>query len=186
MVKISKELIRFFERFEDVVENRSNYLSAREILQINKKIFQDSSNCNDCYLNVFRVFDEALFDGMLLKCLKKYNFDLIFKCGKIRRDIFAITGQTTLKNRMFKVQINLPGRSEIKPAKKHVGFKVCKLFDNSCTIYLLEHEFVHILEIFLRCVLHVDAGFSENDKENNMFRVLLNILFDHGTDTNVL
>jgi hypothetical protein len=186
MVKNHNNLIWFVDRLKNVVEKRSRYPNTKKLLEINQKIFQNISNCHLNYLKVFQVFDKAFFDGMFFKCLKEYNFELYFCCNAKRKNIFASTGKTTLNNNIFTVHIELPGTHEKKRIRRHVGFKSCKMFDDSCTIYLLEHEFVHVVELFLRRILNVNDGFSVNDTENNMFLVLVKILFQHDTDKNVL
>jgi hypothetical protein len=183
-IKREKLIKKLFKRLENVLDKRKEFSSANKIFQQAQQIYDDG-NCTVEYLDVFKVFDDLLFDGNLLKCLKEFNFSLQFFCGT-RKNKFSNTAQTSLQNNIFLIEINLPQKSETSTRKMHVGKKECAVHDHSCTTHLLAHEFIHVLEIFIRKVTGVNDGFFTNDNKNSVFFVWLHKIFEHFSDKNVL
>jgi len=66
-----------------------------------------------------------------------------------------------------------------------VGARVCRSVD-ACNVILLQHEFVHMVEFYMRYITGVMDGYSPDDNKNIIFRTWLVLLVGHNDVENSL
>jgi hypothetical protein len=173
-------VLDLFAELRYVLENRKQRPSTFQIRQACVPLVRLKE-----YDNVLKRLDSIMFRGKLWEALNWTGYRVEIRTGK-RKNVYTAAASTTYfeKTHTFTITLRLPGNNETKPKTSHVGGKVCKA--DSCVVELLIHEFVHVLELFLRKELCYFAGFSKEDKNNILFTQWLRILFDHHHDRNVI
>ena len=181
------------DRLTRVLENRSGYASARELEEACAVILTRSEHspttpCQQKYISCFQMVDLLLLSGALWKAMEVTGFRLEVICNKPRVDETEPAAKTEVfpAKRLIVVHIRLPGADERAPKKaRHVGGVVCQRFE-VCVARLLLHEFVHVVELFIRLQLGTFTGFSLQDSHNVVFQKWLLVLFSQRSDANAL
>lgn len=173
-----------FATLKSVLRYRCTRPTAKELIKgANKILSSHGSNCRRKYEKTLRFYDDCLFQGELFKSMQFYNFNLVVRCCSEYKNLDHVYTTLDHFNRTFYLTLSLP--NSVRRTRAHVGGIPCRFMED-CTAQLLAHEFVHILELFLRSISKFSHDFSSTDKNNVLFMRWLKILFGHHTDAHLV
>ena len=172
-----------FDRLVELLRHRSRFTKTTVLERETVKMLGGTNGCSRTYAAVLGMFDDHLLDGELFRTMRNGGYTLSIECHTSRRRRSDPTATTTMHGRHVTVHIRRP-RGE-PPRRPHVGGLVCP-DRQTCLARLLQHEFVHVVEMVIRHRLDFKDGFDTSDRRNVVFLRWLRTIFGHTTDANVV
>ena len=160
--------VSLFDSMLNVLENRDEYISPRELLVVLKYRCK-SDDIEMCIFEMFKVLDDFFFVGTFTQALSMYKIRVLYRPDGTEN---IVTVKSSLSKSCINILIHQPLDD---PELLEVDNVDCTL--STCFFLILLHEMVHILEFLVRVELQTRYGYTSDERLNVLFQTWKKCLF---------